>query len=67
MLSAVKDIEKAITLLPIDQLKDFRTWYEKFDSNRWDEQIMKDVATGKLDALADAAIADHKLGKSKEL
>ena len=67
MLSAVKDIEKAITLLPIDQLRDFRTWYEKFDSNRWDEQIINDVATGKLDTLADAAIADHKLGKSKEL
>ena len=63
MLSAVKDIEKAITVLPIDQLKDFRTWYKKFDSNRWDEQIMKDVATGKLDALADSAIADHKSGK----
>ena len=67
MLSAVKDIEKAITVLPIDQLKDFRTWYEKFDSNRWDEQIMKDVATGKLDALAESAIADHKSGKSREL
>ncbi len=67
MLNAVKDIEKAITLLPTDQLKDFRTWYEKFDSNRWDEQIMKDVAAGKLDALADSAIADHKMGKSKEL
>ena len=67
MLSAVKDIEKAITLLPIDQLRHFRTWYEKFDSNRWDEQIIKNVATGKLDALAEAAIADHKLGKSKEL
>lgn len=67
MLSTVQNIEKAITLLPIDQLRDFRTWYEKFDSKRWDEQIIKDVATGKLDALADAALTDHKLGKSKKL
>jgi len=48
-------------------LKQFRAWYEKFDSDTWDEQIEKDSAAGKLDALANEAIADHKSGKSKEL
>ena len=67
MVRTVENIEKAITQLTQDQLKKFRAWYQKFDSDAWDEQIEKDVAAGKFDALADAAIADHKAGKSKRL
>jgi len=67
MTSTVEDIEKAITQLPQEQLRQFRAWYEKFDSNAWDRQIEEDAAGRKLDALAEAAIADHKAGKSKEL
>ncbi len=67
MARKVEDIENAITQLPQDQLKQFRAWYEKFDSDVWGEQIEKDAAAGKLDNLADAAIADHKAGNSKEL
>jgi len=67
MASTVEDIEKAIMQLPQDQLRTFRAWYEKFDSEVWNEQIEKDAADGRLDALAEAAIADHKAGKSKKL
>jgi len=67
MAKTVEDIEKAVSELPQDQLRVFRAWYERFDSDAWDEQIEKDAAGGKLDALAEAAIADHKAGKSKKL
>jgi hypothetical protein len=67
MARNVEDIEKAITQLPQDQLKEFRAWYEQFDSDAWDEQIERDAAAGTLDSLADAAISDHRAGKSKEL
>ena len=67
MARNVEDIEKAITQLPQDQLKEFRAWYEQFDSVALDEQIERDAAAGKLDSLADAAISDHRVGKSKEL
>ena len=67
MVRTVEDIEKAITQLPQNQLQQFRAWYEKFDLDSWDEQIEKDAAAGKLDALAEAAIADHKAGKSREI
>jgi conjugal transfer/entry exclusion protein len=67
MVRTVEDIEKAITQLPQNQLQQFRVWYEKFDIDAWDEQIEKDVAAGKLDALAEASIADHKAGKSREI
>lgn len=67
MARKIEDIEEEISQLTPDQLKEFRAWYEKFDSDAWDEQINKDAASGKLDALADAAILEHKAGKSKKL
>ncbi len=67
MSRTVEDIEEAITQLPQDQLRQFRSWYEKYDSEAWDEQIERDFAEGKLDALAEAAIADHKAGKSRKI
>ncbi|PON12219.1 hypothetical protein C2W62_40760 [Candidatus Entotheonella serta] len=63
----VKEIEQAVAELNKDQLAEFCAWYEKFDSEAWDRQIEEDVAAGKLDTLADAAIADHKAGRTKKL
>ena len=67
MSKTVEDLEKAIEQLPQEQLKEFRDWYEKFDAEAWDEQMEKDIIEGKLDTLADAAIADHKSDRSKKL
>lgn len=67
MANTVENIEKAIRQLPPDQLREFRAWYEKFDSDAWDEQIEADAVSGKLDAIADAAIAAHIAGKSKKI
>ncbi len=67
MARTVEDIEKAITQLSQSQLRQFRAWYEKFDVDSWDEQIEKDAASGKLDIRAEAAISDHKAGKSQEI
>jgi len=67
MERTVEEIENAVAQLPEDQLRQFRDWYGKFDSEAWDEQIEKDVSAGRLDALAEAAIADHKAGKTKKL
>lgn len=72
MVMTVKEIEQAVAQLPKEQLAEFRAWYAKFDSDAWDRQIEEDVAAGKLDALAEAALAeaalaDHKAGRTKKL
>jgi len=64
---AVEEIEKVVAELQPNQLRRFRSWYEKFDSDAWDRQIENDIATGKLDALAKTALADHKAGKTRQL
>ena len=63
----VEEIENIIIKLPQEQLKQFRAWYEKFDANNWDKQIESDIVSGKLDAVAEAAIAEYKAGKTKKL
>jgi len=67
MARTIENIEKEIAQLPQDQLRKFRVWYEQFDSDVWDKQIEADAASGKLDNLAETAIADHKAGESKKL
>ncbi len=67
MAKTVKEIEQAVAQLSKGQLAKFRAWYEQFDAEVWDRQIEEDIAAGKLDALADTAIADHKAGRTKKL
>jgi major membrane immunogen (membrane-anchored lipoprotein) len=63
----VEDIEQGILGLPQDQLKRFRAWYEKFDADTWDDQIEQDAKDGKLDAIAESALAEYKSGKARKL
>jgi len=56
------DIENAVASLPGDELDKFRAWFTDFDSNAWDRQIANDMQSGKLDALAEAALRAHQEG-----
>ncbi len=67
MSIAIEEIESGVIQLSQDKLKEFRAWFEKFDAKSWDNQIENDVRLGKLDSLANAAIAEHKSGKSTKL
>jgi len=67
MAKNLEELESAIEQLPLNELSQFRAWYEKFDSDAWDKQIEVDSSMGKLDELAQAAIDDHHHGKSKKL
>lgn len=67
MLETLEDIESGVAQLPQKQLKLFRSWYEKFDSSKWDEQIQNDIIEGKLSHLANVAISEHEQGKTKKI
>ena len=62
-----EELEKGVSKLPPDELARFRAWFEEFDWAAWDEQVGRDAATGKLDALADQALRDHAAGESTAL
>ena len=66
-MSKVESIEQQIKALSPEELAQFRAWFLEFDWAVWDEQIARDVAGGKLDALAETALRDHAAGKSTPL
>lgn len=63
----VEDLEKAVAGLAPDQLAKFRAWFEAFDAARFDEKIERDARSGRLDALAEEALADFRQGRAREL
>ncbi len=63
----LQELEKAISMMPPEEFARFRAWFFEFDARNWDQEFEADVAAGKLDALADDAIREHKSGESTGL
>lgn len=57
-MSNRQQIEAEILKLPSEEFQRLRQWFFDLDYQRWDEQLEKDVADGKLEDLAEEAIAD---------
>jgi hypothetical protein len=66
-MTKIEELEKKVEELSPGELSLFREWFATFDAEIWDRQIEGDVAEGKLDRLADEAIAAHKRGDSREI
>jgi hypothetical protein len=66
-MTKIEQIEQDVRKLDRDELAAFRRWFREYDSEEWDRQIEDDVRAGKLDKLAEEALATHRAGKSKEL
>ena len=66
-MTTTEDIEKAVERLAPRELARFRAWFEAFDAEQFDAAIERDAHAGKLDALADEALAPHRAGRSREL
>jgi hypothetical protein len=63
-MSRVERLEAQIKSLSPDELEAFRLWFAAFDADAWDRQIQTDSREGKLAALAERALKDHKAGRS---
>jgi hypothetical protein len=66
-MRTIKDIERAVTGLSPDDLSRVRAWFAGFDAEAWDRPFEADVAAGRLDALADEALADLRAGPTRPL
>ena len=65
-MGSVKSIEIAVESLPPVELAEFRRWFVEFDGSAWDAQIERDVTAGKLDLLAAEALADYRVGSTRQ-
>ena len=66
-MSTEKEIEQAVIGLEPERLAEFREWFVAFDAEIWDAKIERDSQNGKLDALAEEALADLKDGLCRDL
>ena len=67
VMTKVEKLEREVRGLTAEELATFREWFAAFDAAAWDQQLEADVKAGKLDALADEALADHRAGRSRKL
>lgn len=66
-MSTVAEIQDAVGSLPPEDLSHFRRWFTEFDAAVWDRQFEADVAAGRLDRLAEEALADLRSGRCTDL
>lgn len=66
-MTKIEQLEREVRELSAEELVSFREWFAEFDAAAWDRQLADDADSGKLDRLADAALADHASGRSRKL
>ncbi|MFT4181345.1 MAG: hypothetical protein QM636_05430 [Rhizobium sp.] len=66
-MTKLEQIEKNVVELGPEDFRAFAEWFETLQASRWDKQMEADAAAGKLDRLADKALADFRAGKTKAL
>jgi hypothetical protein len=66
-MSTVEEITAAIEQLPADQVARIRAWLADYAERLWDEQIERDERDGRLDALIDRALAEHRAERTRPL
>jgi hypothetical protein len=54
-MDRVEEIEAAITSLPLEEYRRLVDWIRMREQTRWDEQMDRDSAAGKLDFLFNEA------------
>lgn len=64
-MTKIEEIAKAVADLPPEELAKFRAWFEEFDAEQFDKK--RDVRSGKLDGMADPALAEHRSGRTREI
>ena len=66
-MSTVEAITAAIAELPPEQVARVRAWLAERTDAEWDAQIEQDERAGRLDSLAERALAEHRAGRTRPL
>ncbi len=64
---SVKDIERAITQLPKNELSELVAWLEDYHHQVWDKQIEDDLESGRLDSLLGEVEKEYEAGLARPL
>ena len=65
-MDRVEEIEAAISSLPPEDYRRLSQWFRELEQTRWDEQMDRDSAAGRLDFLFEEAETESKQGLFQE-
>ena len=66
-MKTVEAITSAIAELPPEQVAQIRAWLNERAEDEWDAQIEEDGRAGRLSALAERALAEHREGRTQPI
>ncbi len=66
-MSTVEAITAAIATLPPEEVARVRAWLDEQSEAAWDKQIEQDERAGRLNTLAERALAEHRAGRTRPL
>jgi hypothetical protein len=67
IMPSLQRLESQVAALPESELRQFRSWFDDFDAQRWDQLLAADINCGKLDEFAHEALAHYAAGQCKPL
>ena len=62
-MTKLEQIEQSVAALSKEEMEEFAAWFDELRADLWDQQIEADAKGGRLDKLADKALAEIKAGK----
>lgn len=66
-MTRLESVEQDIRDLGPEELARLRDWFLGYDADHWDRQFEEDVRCGRLDRMAEEAVAAHNAGRTKPL
>ncbi len=63
----LKELENQVKNLPKKDFNEFRNWFLDYENTKWDNEITKDIHSGKFDDMMNNAIKDFENGKYETL
>ena len=66
-MTQLDQVKQSAAKLSIDERETLRAFLDELDAAAFDARIARDAESGKLDALAEEALADHRSGQTKRL
>ncbi len=66
-MTKVEEIEGAVQSLTREEFRLLFAWMANKDNEVWDQQFEKDVNSGKLDAMGEAALSEYNAGNCRAI
>jgi hypothetical protein len=66
-MSKLEKLEREVEELTPEERAAFREWFAAFDAAAWDADLERHANSGRLDRVAEDALADYRAGRTRPI